>query len=195
MHSVFRPVTFRRKWAPISAQLQPGGHPKRQCLSGRQVHADAPGAGILADVLPAKAGTWCVVLRHLGWHGDGQSSSLRASRPAIVAILPLDLDRWVQLNIASCCGVHRHRLILCPFSNMFLCSVVMSLVFKSKPLLGFSLSFISCVKWCWSFIPRLTSPFPKAHMSCLGTMQLALSPHCAAPLQHPDFPLSIFSRC
>lgn len=164
MHSVFWPASFRRKLAPISAQLRTGGYPKCQCLSGCEFHDYALGAGILAGVLPAKTGTGHTALRHLGWHGDGQSSSLQAPHPAIVAILALDLDRCVQLNIAPCCGVRRHQPILCPFSNMFLCSIVMSSVFKSKPLLGFWLSFIPCVKWCWSFTPCLTSAFPRTQL-------------------------------
>lgn len=159
MHSIFWPAPFRRKLTPISAQLRTGGYPQRQCLSGCKLHDYALGAGVLAGSLPAKVGTRRTVLRH-----PGQSSSLRAPHPAIVAILSLDLDRCIQLNVAPCCGMCRDRPILCPFSNMFLCSVVMSSVFKSKPLLGFSLSFISCVKWCWSFIPHLTSAFPKTQL-------------------------------
>lgn len=100
------------------------GYPKRQCLSRCELQDYTLGAGILASILPAKVGTRCVALRCRGWHGNRQSSSLRAPPPATVAILPLDLDWCVQLNVATCCGVCCHQPILCPFSNVCLCSTV-----------------------------------------------------------------------
>lgn len=118
---------------------------KHQCLSRHELHDYALDVGILASFLPSQVRTRRMTVRHPGWHRDGQSSSLLAGHPAIVAILPLDLDQCVQLSVAPWCRMRCHQPILCLFCNMLLHSVVMSLVFKREPLLGFSLSRISCV--------------------------------------------------
>lgn len=98
----------------------------------------------------------CTALRHLGWHGGGQSSSLQH----LIQQLWLSClwtwtgaSSWTQ-QVGSVC------VVIGLFPNMLL-FMSLSLVLKSKPLLEFSLSLISCVSSVGLFYHAWRQPFQR----------------------------------
>lgn len=182
MHSVFWPATFRRKLAPIAAQLWTGGYPKHQWLSRHKLHDYTLDAGILANGPANSGGNW----------------TSRSETPGLA-------QGWAELitpgTSSSNCGypafgpgpkrpAERSSLMQCTLSPDHPLSVLQHVPSEGSYVLGvqkkttirvFTVMFI-LHQCCWSFIPCLTSAFPKAHVSCWRLMQLALSPHCSAPL-------------